>query len=78
MTKYLHNAFDIIAFLQFHPDNNYLIFIPSKIKNDFVATETYSNEKLSIENVLKLNNYKYYCDIIEKDILYSGYMPKIL
>ncbi len=78
MTKYLHNAFDIMTFLQFHPDNNYIIFIPSKIKNDYVVTETYSNEKLSIENIIKLNNYKYYCDIIEKDILYSGFMPKIL
>ncbi len=82
MTKYLNSSIDVITFFQFHSDNNNnLIMIPPKLRSEFAVEEMHSKKKLLVEDIIMMNNYKYYCEVIEKDefkkdIAYSCFIPK--
>jgi len=83
MSKYFYNSVELLIFLQYHPYNNDNIVIPVKMRTEYVAPdpECKSNSNytyISVDDVIKMNSYRYYYDFEKDNVIYSCYEPKFL
>lgn len=79
MAKILNTCEDILLFLQFNPNNNDDIIIPSSLLQKHIENKHYDEiTYISIEKILKLNNYKYNYGYCENGIAYSCFIPLLL
>ena len=69
--KTFNTVEDILYFLQFHPDDKNDLIIPKIILNEYIDKENENYPRsthryISLEDVIRSNNYKYMYDY-EKD-----------
>lgn len=79
MAKKINNVEDLLIFLQFNPNNNNDIIIMSSLVYEYIENKNYDEYNyITVEKILKLNNYKYNYGYCENGVAYSCYIPLLL